>query len=265
MKSDAIMNFPLRGAFDDQLATALALCHRDFLFWYGHAVTVARFPIDAQAAGVESVFISRTREALDLSETSGIINFDPSRKTLSNSEIASEMASKQLEMVTQSALVAAVVMLHSACERELWRFIRFGLISNRNKAIEHLRDRKISVVELSHTPVDDLIDHQLEKWSTGLERASLKEKWKTLVELVGYPQLHADEWHFDQKMLEDFDKVRHDCVHHYGQRLRTFDFPEFAKQLWRAQWVWLAAVTRPLQIQISGEVMYGLSAEQPQI
>ena len=157
MTTDSVANFSLRGTPDDVLGTALALCHWDCLLWHGQANSIARFPLDARVAGIESVFATRNYDALGWGEFTGILTFDASKKTLTNAEIAEQMVPKQLEMIEHSARIAAVVMLHSACERSLWRFVRFGIVAHRSKAVEQISHRQVTVQQLSEIDQDELI------------------------------------------------------------------------------------------------------------
>ncbi len=257
MITDSIANFPLRAASDDDLAVALALCHREYLLWHGQAVSIARSPIDAQAGGVESVFVARNLEFLESGVTAGWIK--PGDWQGNPVEIAAKTAAMQLEMVEYSARIAAVVMLHSACERNLWRFVRFAMVSQRDKAIKRVNNRQVTIQDLSALDREQLVDRHLEKWWGDLERDTILKKWDSLVDLLGNPEeLRGNQWHFDREMLDEFDKVRHDCVHHSGSRLESFDLDRFASQLERSQWVWSLKVAMALNVKIPAEIVFGV-------
>jgi hypothetical protein len=45
-------------------------------------------------------------------------------------------------------------------------------------------------------------------------------------------------------------------VHHDAQGLATFDFVQFATQLWRAQLVWLVYIGQMLKLRIPTETLF---------
>ena len=57
-------------------------------------------------------------------------------------------------------------------------------------------------------------------------------------------------------MLEEFNAVRNNAVHHGAQAVKSFDLVSFANQLWRAQWIWLAQVALVLKIKIPAESLF---------
>jgi hypothetical protein len=57
-------------------------------------------------------------------------------------------------------------------------------------------------------------------------------------------------------MLEEFDDVRHNAVHHDGQAVKAFDLIAFTSQLWRAQLVWVVQVASLLKIKIPAESLF---------
>ena len=99
------------------------------------------------------------------------------------------------------------------------------------------------------------------KWWDELERDTLPAKWDRLVELIGFPpKLNDSPWNFDKIMLEGFDDVRHNAVHHDAQAVRDFDFAEFANQLrGERQLVWVCQVALPLKLKIPAEILFGVS------
>jgi len=254
--SDPIANFPLRAASKDELSTALGRCYADYNAWHGQANFIADFAQDARIAGVESVVAKRIGQLLDFAEAEGLI-VTTATKTKSNQEISNELASHQLITADLGVKIAAIVMLHNACEQFLWRLVRFGLVVNREQVLKWIEGRKVTVQKLAGQEIDILIDEHIEKWWDELERDSLMKKWERLVGLFGLPDKLRDEsWHFDRDMLSRFDDVRHNAVHHDGKLVREFDFTEFAKQLWRAQLVWLVHVGLRLRLKIPVESLF---------
>lgn len=257
MAVDSIANFPLRGTNCADLGIALGRCHREFLVWYGQAAAIEQFPSDAKCAGVETVIAGRNEYGLELAKSLGILKWTDT-KVLDNCEISKELAGQQIVMIDRAARTAAVVMLHSAIERSLWRLVRFGMIAERSSAIERVARRQVTVQELCDIDRDTLLDQRLENWWEDLERGSLLHKWDALIGLFGNPDnLRDGDWYFNREMLLEFDNLRHNCVHHGGQLLKDFNFTAFARQLWRAQWVWLATVALRLKVQIPGEALAG--------
>ena len=259
MISDSSANFALRGASDAELGIALARCQQDFFWWYGQAITTARFPFDARAAGIELVLEQRNRDFLDFADSAAFLMSGPTVERLPNSVYAQRMVPQQLDGIEHSARVAAVVMLHSACERYFWRLIRLAMVRKRTAAVEQIAGRKISIRELTTEDRETLIDGQLEKWWENLDRASLLEKWDTLISLVGSPaKLRDGKWHFDRDMLAEFDMTRHECVHQTGITLKSYDFDEFAKPLERTQWVWSIELAKLLNVKIPAQIVFSM-------
>lgn len=253
---DPIASFALRGATHEQLGHALGLCFAEFCAWHGQATFVANFAQDARIGGVMAVLADRIHQTLDFCETEGLITNTPA-KTKSNQEIAHVLADHQIRIADQGVKISAIVMLHNACERFLWRLVRFGLVKNREKVLEWIGKRNITVETLMTQGVEAPIDAHIERWWAELERNTLKAKWDGLVGLVGFPtKLSSPPWHFDQEMLADFDDVRHNAVHHDAQAVKAFDFAEFANQLWRAQLVWLFQVASRLDLKIPAETLF---------
>lgn len=262
-QTDSIANFSFRGTSDIDLGIALARCHRDYLLWHGQATAVAKFPRTARRAGVESVMAEEVSNGLELSESLGILKFTEG-KTKSNEEIAAMIVDLQLPLVEHSSRIAAIVMLHNAFERNLWRLIRFAMVGNRSRAIERVAKKAITVQQLTEANADTLIDDAIEKSWREANDVPLPKKWDILISLMGYPQLLSrGKWHFDRKTIEEFDEVRHNCVHHEGSLLKAFDLDAFEAQLDRAHWGLIAAVAMLLQIKIPAEVAFGM--ENPPI
>jgi hypothetical protein len=255
-RTDSVATFPLRGATNDELGIALALCHYDFFLWHAQALTIAQFPVQAQVAGVHDILAAEKLHALQYAMSKGMLKVDVSKMTLTTEELASQMARKQFETIEHSTRIAAVVMLHSACERFFWRLVRLAMVAQRSKAVECIEQRKLLLRELT-CDKDSLIDDHLERWWWELERKSILDKWDALVRLVGSPEkLREGSWYFDREMLEEFDKVRHDCVHHTGSGLKTFDLQQFAGQLLGAQLEWMVTLAMSLNVKIPAELAF---------
>ena len=99
------------------------------------------------------VLADRLDQALEFGEAEGIIISTPAQ-TKSNREIAHGLAEHQLAMAEQGVKIAAIVMLHNACERLLWRPVRFGLVGNREQAIKWIAKRNVTVETLINEGVD---------------------------------------------------------------------------------------------------------------
>ncbi len=255
---DVIVNFALRGATPGELGIALGRCFAEYSAWHGQSLFVAGFAKDALSSGVKSVLIDRLHQALDFGEDAGIIVSTPG-KTKSNREIAHLLADHQLTMADQGVKIAAIVMLHNAYERFLWRLVRFGLVGNRESALTLVAKKTVAVELLMNQGIDASVDAHLEKWWEELERDTLARKWDRLVGLVGFPAtLNSPPWHFDQNMLVAFDDVRHNAVHHDAEAVKTFDLVAFANQLSRAQLIWLVQIATLLNIKIPAETMIKL-------
>lgn len=254
--ADPIASFALRGATCEELGCALGRCFAEFSAWQGQATLVANFAQDARIGGVKTVLADRIHQALDWCETEGLfITTSAMRK--SNQEIAHIWADHQLAIADQGVKISAIVMLHNACERFLWRLVRFGLVGNREQVLEWIGERKVTVKTVMTQGIDSPIDAHVEKWWDELERSSLAAKWDRLVGLVGFPtKLSSPPWHFDQQMLLDFDDVRHNAVHHDVNTVKAFDFTEFANQLERAQVVWVVQVASLLKLKIPAEAFF---------
>jgi hypothetical protein len=252
---DTVANFAIRGPTHEELGVALGRAFAEYLAWHGQSVFVAGFAHDALAGGIKGVLAERLQQALELGEAEGILVRTPA-KTKSNREVAHVLADHQLAMAGEGVKIAAIVMLHNAYERFLWRLVRFGLVGNRAQALKSIRKRNVTVETLINEGVDASVDAHLEKWWEELERDTMVAKWDRLTGLVGFPaKLSSPPWHFDREMLKEFDEVRHNAVHHDAQAVRTFNFLAFAEQLWRAQWVWLVQVATLLKITIPAETL----------
>jgi hypothetical protein len=254
--ADPVASFALRGATAEELGLALGRCFGEFVAWHGQAAFVANFVQDARVGRVRAVLAERIRQALDFGEAQGLIINMPA-KAKSNQEIARVLADHQLAMADQGVKISAIVMLHSACERFLWRLVRFGLVVNREQMLKWIAKRNVTVETLTTQGVDTPVDAHIERWWEELERDTLVNKWDRLVGLVGFPTKLSDPpWRFDRKMLADFDDVRHNAVHHDAQAVKAFDFGEFAGQLWRAQLVWVVQVALRLKVKIPAETLF---------
>ena len=255
---DSIASFALRETPLEELGNWLGRCFAEYSAWHGQATFLCGFTQDACAAGVSEVLTDRIDDAMGLAEQVGLLTWTAG-KSKTNRAIASDIAEHQLRMADSGVKLAAIVILHNACERFLYRLVRFGLVVNRTRGLEWIADRKVSVRAIAGRDVEALIDDHLEKWWIHLERDSLPTKWDKLITLVGYPpKLDDGVWHFDRDMLSQFDDVRHNAVHHDGQKVTALDLDAFAKQLWRAQLVWVVHVAEQLGVQIPAEVFFGL-------
>jgi hypothetical protein len=253
---DPIASFDLRAARPEQLSAALGGCFAEFSVWHGQAAFIANFSQDSRIAGVRSVVAERIHQTLTVAEEANLIV--RSAKARSNHEIASKLAEHQLLTADQGVKMSAIVMLHNACERYLWRLVRFGLVANRTRAFEWIARRTVTLEALVEEGVDGSIDGHIEKWWNELERDTLMRKWDRLVGLVGPPTtLDRPPWHFDRDMLSRFDEVRHNAVHHDGQAVKAFDFAIFAEQLLRAQLAWFVHVGLLLKLKVPAESMLG--------
>lgn len=260
-KTDCVANFPLRGAPPADLGTALALCHRDFFWWHGQAVTIAQFPNDARSGGVESVLSERNRTFLDLVESGGYLNPSDSMPRLADYDVADRMTAQQLDGIAHSARIAAVVMLHNASDIFFWRLLRFAMVSERSKAILQIANRRIALQDVLELDRDALIDSRLEEWWGQCERQSLRQKWDYLVTFIGSPdQLRDTKWHFDRDRLLEFDEARHDCVHGSGTKVKSLDLDEFARLIVRAQIVWGLAIAKSLNVKVPARLIFGPEA-----
>lgn len=254
--ADPTASFALRGATHEELGRALGRSSAEFSAWHGQATFVASFAQDARIGGVKDVLADRIHQGLDLAETEGLIINTPA-KVNSNEEIAHVLADHQLTIAEQGVKISAIVMLHNACERFLWRLVRFGLVGNREQVVKWIGKRNITVETLMTQGVDAPVDAHIEKWWDELERDTLAAKWDRLVRLVGFPtKLSSSPWHFDRAMLVGFDAVRHNAVHHDAQAVKAFEFAEFANQLRRAQFVWLVQVASLLKVKIPDETLF---------
>jgi hypothetical protein len=171
-----------------------------------------------------------------------------------NPHLVGRLAEDQLTVAEYGVKIAAIVLVHSALERCLWRLVRFGLVAERGKALEWIKDRKISVHDVSSQGTDGALDTQIEKWWEELDNSSLLKKWDSLAGLVGFPpKMNDPPWYFDRAMLEEFDGIRHNAVHHDGRNVRNFAFTEFAEQLGRAQWIWIIHIGLLMKLKLSSE------------
>lgn len=261
---DAIVDFPLRDANPGQLGIALGQCFAEYNVWAGQAATIAEFAGVARAAGVKSVLVARLEQVLDFAGTVGVLDF---RTPLVETKlrIAKDFADHQLMIADQCVTISAIVMIHNALERFLWRLVRFGLVANRKGVLGLIKDRKVSIQDLSSQDAESVIDAQIEKWWEELELTPLPKKWDRLVGLVGFPSKLSDPpWQFDRDMLARFDEVRHNAVHHDAQEVKGFNFSEFAGQLSRAQLVWITHVGLLMKLRVPVEsLVYPRQANDP--
>jgi len=161
--SDTVVSFGLRGVTPEELGVALGRCLAEFGAWHGQSVFVAGFTQDALAVGVKGVVADRLHQLLEFGEAEGLFYSTPA-KVKSNREIAHVLAEHQLAMAEQGVKIAAIVMLHNALERFLWRLVRFGMVGNRGQALKWIWKRNVSVETLINDGIDAPVDAHLEKW-----------------------------------------------------------------------------------------------------
>jgi hypothetical protein len=258
---DQIADFPLRTASAEQLGITLGRCFAEYNAWHAKACFIGGFAEEARVAGVESVVTGRIQRSVGLARELGILTFStPETNFLDN--YLDSMVSKQLVEADTGVKVAAMVMLHNALERFLWRLVRFGLAANRSQAIAWIAGSRVSVEELANQDKEVVIDNEIEKWWRGLERESLVKKWDKLIGLVGFPEhLNDAGWRFDREMLIHFDEVRNNAVHHDGRDVKNYDLDSFTPQLWRVQLVWVLHLAQNMDLKVPGEVMFSTGAE----
>ena len=255
---DSVATFALRETPLEALGNSLGRSFAEYSASHGQAMFIAGFARDASVAGVSAILADRICDAMGVAEELRILHWTEI-KSKSNRDIASDIAEHQLGVADYGAKFAAIVILHNACEQFLHRLLRFGLVTNRTKALEWIAEQHVSISEIVANDVEALIDDRLEKWWRGLERASVMKKFDKLIALMGYPaQLQDKVWHFDRDMLSHFDEIRHNAVHRDGSGVRPFNLDEFAEQLRRALLVWVVHVAEKLQLQIPAEVFFGL-------
>jgi len=255
---DSIATFPLRDASNDQLSVAMGRSLGEFQAWHGQALFVLQFAQYARSAGVDAVITGQITQSLDLARQAGYL-IKTARYKGDDSELIEYATTQQLALADHGAKIAAIVMLHNGYERLLWRLIRFGLVTSREKVLkERIARKTVTVGELLRRDADSVIDEQMEKWWESLERASLANKWDILADLVGYPAKLNDppNWYFDREMLIVFDDVRINAVHHDGREVAAFELSAFANQLSRAQWIWLVQIAELLQLRIPPETLF---------
>jgi len=254
---DPIATFPLRNASVDELSDALAYSFGEFNAWNGQALTVCRFPQQAMNAGVDVVLREELSQAMKLMSEQGLIK---EGVAYDQQAVIEQAVQRQATLAVHGAKTAAIVMLHNACERVLWRLVRLGLVLNRETASRNVSGRKCNLGELAEHDKDALIDREIEKWWEQLERESMVKKWNTLAELVGFPDNFNSppQWYFDRNMLEDFDNVRINAVHHDGRDVAEFDFPTFSEQLTRALMKWVTYIGLRFRLQMRPEAFLGI-------
>ena len=150
------------GATSEELGVALGRCYAEYSTWHGQATFVANFTQDARICGVKDVLATRIHQGLDFAEAEELIYPTPA-KTKTNQEIAQVLADHQLVIADQGVKISAIVMLHNACERFLWRLVRFGLVGNRKRVLKWIGKRNITVATLTTKSVDTSVDEHIEK------------------------------------------------------------------------------------------------------
>ena len=257
--SDPIVSFPLRGAPCDGLGESLGRCFAEFLAWSGNATVISGFAQDSRDAGVSEGLAWRVKSGLDTAVELGILEL-PKENSELRQVIVSNAVEHQLKVADSGAKLAAIVILHNACERYLYRLVRFGLVANRDKAVEWIAKRKVTIQAVVDTTKEILVDQYIEEWWDELERESLLAKWDKLVALVGYPSnFTVGTCHFDRDMLVELDDVRINAVHHDGQALMDYDLDGFASQLSRALMCWFCQVARCLNLRVPATAFFGIA------
>ncbi len=250
---DTIVNFPLRDAASGEIGVALARCYQEFSLWHGQATFIAGFAEDARAAGVQAIIANRVRAAFDFAQSEGIIVAPGSV----SDGLINQLVDQQVVAAHHGGRIAAIVMLHKACDQFLWRLVRFGLIANRSMALNLISDRKISVKRLEEVGHELAVDEHFEKWWNELERDTITRKWDSLVRLFGYPsKLHDGRWNFDREALSRFDDARHNAVHRDGGALKEFELTEFAEQLSRGNLAWLVHIGLLMHLRFPAQSLF---------
>jgi hypothetical protein len=255
---DNIAQFPLSIATHEELSDAFGYSFGEFEAWTGQAMSVSRFATLASDAGVEEVLRSEIGDTIQFALYKGFIKGSFDADGLD--KVVAQATQQQMKLAEHGSKTAGIVMLHNACERLLWRLVRFGLVHNRPKACELISDRRCKISELISAGSDSIIDSRLEEWWEQLEKESMQRKWDTLAGLVGFPnEVNSHpSWHFDRQMLENFDQVRVNAVHHDGRSVAEFDFVPFSRQLNRAMSVWATQIGLQMGLRPDAEKFFGL-------
>jgi len=258
--SDSITDFEFRNASLEKLGESLARVHAEYSGWNSRAMLLAGFARDASTVGVSHLLTERNNQAIRFAEELGILKGLESHE---KREIALKATNHQLDTADDGVKVAAIVILHNACEQFLYRLVRFGIAANRAKAMEWIAKRAVTIGEIAEKGVDGVIDDALEKWWKELERRSLLEKWDRLIRLFGYPsKLVENHWRFDREMLSELDDVRQNVVHQDGQKVKAFDLERFADQAQRAFVMWFGHIAQAMQLRPPAEVFWGFERKK---
>lgn len=254
---DQIAAFPLRNSSVDELSDALGYSFGEFNAWNGQALLVCKFPLQASLAGVEVVLRKELSQAVTVMSEQGLIKKD---EPYDQQALITGAVERQFALAVHAAETAAIVMLHNACDRLLWRLVRLGLVLDREKACDYIAKSKVNVDDLVKQEKDDLIDREIEKWWEQLERKPMMNKWDALANLVGFPEAFNSppKWYFDRAMLARFDEVRHNAVHHDGRDIAEFNIPTFGQQLTRALMKWAAYIGLRFGLQMRPEAFFGI-------
>ena len=85
-------------------------------------MTVLNFVEDAHAVGVTSAVTLRSQRMLDWAKNAGVFK----NADVDLNQFIPTVVERQLATAEQGVKIAAIVMLHTAYERCLWRLVRVG-------------------------------------------------------------------------------------------------------------------------------------------
>jgi hypothetical protein len=250
--SDSLAQFSLSNPGRIELLHSLARVVGDFSQWHGVVGSIGLYVEASRSVGaLEGLHNSVATAAVRMEEMGFVRDKPPDFESQLR-----KAAEHHLSMGEHGAALARVVLLHMALEKHIWRLVRFGIVHNRDTAIELIASKNVKVADVAAKGAEGSLDGVLEKWWREMANASILVKWDALVSLFGFPTLLVDPpFRFDRDLIEQFDLARNNAVHGNGELLRTFDLTDFQVQAFRGRQVWLIHICKQMSLTIPANAL----------
>lgn len=242
---------------------ALTRALSDFMTGTGRATSLLKYARIVEEPGIREALEADAATTVRMLNAQGVLKRDVPG-ALSDRALARAIAGATSQSARSAIRLAASVVFHTAFEEYLLRLVRLAAVFNRSAALALIAERKISLKEIGSKLPADLEDDCLEAWLAEIEQKSAPMNWDALVKLADYPnQLSEGEWHFDRRLLVEFDGARHDAVHGSGRLLDEMDIEHAFAQMHRVPLVWSVHLHRQFGLYLLQDTFFTPRTEDP--